>query len=167
MKTKFLQMLLILILQISVASPAIAQAPRPPVTPPTPFPSRIELIVSKVRDDGEVGTSVGLCEAMRWIASSQIVRGLLYNYSKHQSKSRDANDSSWPCDIDRIGVRGRLWIYGDLYSDTGMKINANSADITVNTKKTDFTCPGISARGNHLFEHRNYPSWYPVTDASC
>jgi len=34
MKTKFLQMLLILILQISVASPAIAQAPRPPVTPP-------------------------------------------------------------------------------------------------------------------------------------
>jgi hypothetical protein len=51
MKTKFLQMLLILILQISVASPAIAQAPRPPVTPPTPFPSRIELIVSKIRDN--------------------------------------------------------------------------------------------------------------------
>ena len=104
---------------------------------------------------------------MRWIASSRIVVTIFWNYSEHKSVSRDANNSSWPCDIDRIGVRGRYWVNGVLHDDTGMRTRYDSADIVVTTKKTDVACGNQFARGNHKFEHAGYGSWYPQTDTSC
>jgi len=165
------QFLAVLALIVLPANSAFTQKDPPPPTPIADdtlpdwrFPASSERIVTHL--SGRQSNS-GMCSAMRWTASSQIVQGLFWNYSKHTSKSRDANSSWWACDIDKIGARGRFWVNGSLYDDTGMVTQSNSADITVKTKKTDFTCGNMQARGNHKFEHSGYPSWYPQTDTSC
>ncbi|HIH97080.1 MAG TPA: hypothetical protein HA348_06355 [Thermoplasmata archaeon] len=81
--------------------------------------------------------------------------------SKHLSKSRDNSGS--PFDIDKIGVRGRVWQDDDLRTDQTVT-NYNSADAVINWQY-DGTYYGGDwlARSNHVFEEGT-ESWYPVTE---
>ncbi|MBE0517377.1 MAG: hypothetical protein IBX41_08350 [Methanophagales archaeon] len=81
--------------------------------------------------------------------------------SKHLSKSRD--DGGNPFDIDKIGVRGRVWQDDDLRTDQTVT-NYNSADAVINWEYNGVYYGGDwLARSNHVFE---YPPeyWYPVTE---
>ncbi|GAB4581621.1 MAG: hypothetical protein Fur0022_43700 [Anaerolineales bacterium] len=154
---------LIFILSILIAPFRVGHAeeiPDGPI-PESTLPDTDELVVSR---GGE-----GLCSTMLWKATNTIKNGIFSTYSKHVSTSRDYNNTSYPCDIDLIGARGRMWVFGVLDDDTGMQTSPNSADKTVQTNGTDITCGGndIYSRGNHKFEENGLNPWNPQVDKSC
>lgn len=161
----------LLVLLLSAVSVALADGP-PTETdlPPEiddPPPSSVELVVGN--HAGNMAGTEALCSSMWWHGISNLTSSSMPN-GDHYSRSRDENNHSYPCDIDKIGTRGRLWSDNVLRDDTGMKTAPNSADKQVFSSNggADF-CDSdyIYIFGNHHFEDAGQPTWQPTTSNSC
>ena len=97
-----------------------------------------------------------MCEAIvynRWL--SLLSTGGIFSYA--ESNVRSDADPAYPCDIDRIGVRTRIWVNGGLKADSAMAYYYNSADaVTFSTASGHYSCNdssiNILSRGNHEFK---------------
>ena len=125
-------------------------------------PSSVERIV------GNTGAEA-LCSSMWWQGTSNFIGSGLPD-GDHYSRSRDSNNHSYACDIDKIGARGRFWSDNAIRDDTGMKYVYNSADKRVYSDNGGGdTCNYnyIYIRGNHHFEDAGQTTWTPETSNSC
>lgn len=132
--------------------------------PPDDTPSMVERVVSKGTD--------AICDSMWWQAQTDLIEywwgnSKIYDWS--QSLSRASSDHSWPCDIDSIGSRSRIWKDSVLQNDTGQQNVANSAEKTTQTTDQLGSCSGAAwqGRGNHIFEESGISPWYPETNETC
>lgn len=151
-------------------APSLAGAQEGDPAEPVPewvYPNYTERVVE--RSNAGFSALGGTCTTLRWSAWSVIREGVFSTDSQHVSRSRDNDDPSFPCDIDNIGVRGRIWVNDSLKSDTGWVENSDSADAVVDTANNLSECApdDIYARGDHKFEEAGVQNWYPVTDDSC
>lgn len=131
------------------------------------FPSEQTIIVSPSNNDGELTTDA-ICTNMAWI--SAVVSDWVSTYyyrTRAYSHSRDAAYQSYPCDVDTIGARARVWDDSTLVEDTTMQYAYNSADKEISTAATVNCYHPIYQRGNHVYEKAGYGSQYPQTENWC
>jgi len=169
----------VLVLLLSATS-GIVRAQEPPPDTESPLgigpgeippwvhlnPSNVERVVSRSKK-GSV-SSLSLCDTMWWDGYTHQT-GWYEARWEHRSQSRAESDHSYPCDIDKIGVRGRAWINNDLEYDSKMQKSPNSADKVVEKQLDNVFCwsSDIYARSNHYFEEAGIGTWEPTTDNSC
>jgi hypothetical protein len=155
--------LMLLLLFLSVASVALADGPAQDKGLPPGIekaaPTSVERVV------GERGTEA-LCDSLWWHGVSNLILGGLPD-GDHYSRSRDADNHSYACDIDQIGTRGRFWSDNNLRDDSGMQYAYNSAASVFQNGGGD-TCSSnyIYIRGNHYFKE-GAELWQPETSNSC
>ncbi len=109
------------------------------------------------------GSGVSTLGTKQWSAYTDLYNYFLSPHPRLNTYSTSRDDSS-PWDIDKIGVRGRVWRDSNLIYDQTVT-NYNSADATIYWESGCILCGGsYSARGNHVFEMQGYNSWYPATN---
>ncbi len=142
--------------------------PSPEGPPPAGlYPSNVERVVSNPSLKNGF-SPLTYCSSLWWDGKTDMHSDLFSTWSTSTSKSRDSSNHNIACDITTIGVRARLWISGNLHSDTGMLESSNSADKSASTNGGDFTCGGAyQAQGNHEFYLAGVDSWYPISSNSC
>jgi hypothetical protein len=98
-----------------------------------------------------------------WTAGSDIWNPIFSVRSTHYSYSRMNNA---PYDIDKIGVRGRVWKNNNLQFDQSSE-SLEGADASVNFQSSGPIVGSWFERSNHVFENAaTYDYWYPVTEDS-
>ncbi|VVB91163.1 Uncharacterised protein [uncultured archaeon] len=110
------------------------------------------------------GSGVSTLGTKQWSAYTDIYNyGIFSDYPRLNTYSK-SRDSGSPWDIDKIGVRGRVWRDDNLIFDQTVT-NYNTADASIYWESGCTLCAGsYLARGNHVFETQGYNSWYPVTN---
>ena len=150
-------------------STAFAQNGQTPLPPGLGqrYPSSASEVVSKAY--GGTASPLALCDSMEWYATTSVyaANGVLTGYS--HSFSRDINDVNYPCDINTIGARNRLWWNNTEVGDTGMLYNYNNSDVSAYNNFSSGYCGSNLAysRGNHYFSQPGIPVYQPTTDNSC
>lgn len=165
-KVKFVSVFVLLVLSLSIVPVALAGDPTTDTDLPPGMDKDAPKTVERVVGDG---TGKALCDAMWWQGTTGIIESM-YVHGDHYSRSRDEPNHWYPCDIDKIGVRGRFWTNNDLREDTGLKTTSNTADHQENTSGNfGDNChdDDIYAQSNHYFEHAGIPTWQPVSGDSC
>lgn len=103
-------------------------------------------------------------EAPHWSAYTDLWRNWWSAspvYCDAYSRSRTSSGSAY--DINKIGLRERVWRDGSLYNDQ-TDTHYNSADAQVNYQYSAVYTGGTwTAQSDHTFELSGYSSWYPVT----
>lgn len=169
----FMGVLLISLISPSTISYAQADDPVGELTvdnppPDGPFHPLVEQTVINPAFKSEDSTR-STCGILYWAAKTEMVSGLFTTRSKSTSISRDNSNHNIACNISSIGARGRLWISGTIYSDTGMLRAYNSADIIATTRGSDLTCGSgvFQAQGDHEFILTGVQSWFPISTHGC
>lgn len=162
-KIKFVSLFLLVALLLSVVPVALAQGPDDNKLPPgidKDVPQTVERVVG-----GGVGDA--MCDSMWWHGYTDI--SWSGTYCQHYSRSRDEPNHWYPCDIDKIGVRGRLWVNDILMDEDPMKYNYDSADKNGSTRAASASCERDFeyARSNHYFQKAGLPTWQPESSDSC
>ncbi len=170
MKTRFATLFVVLatlVLSIALINPTLAFDPVAAAGTPGRS-STVEKVAGPT--SGDVSTAA-LCSTMWWNGTTDVSDWWLLT-GKHRSISRDVNDHNYPCNVDTIRVRGRLWFQNVLKGDKTAQ-HPNSADAYVETQDTDqyhgrvaFADP-VFARSDHYFAKAGYNSWAPMTEYRC
>jgi hypothetical protein len=111
----------------------------------------------------EPGKSLAPRGTYTWTAGTDVWNPIIGVQSTHYSYSRMSNA---PYDIDKIGVRGRVWKNNNLqFDDSDESLNAADARVDF---ATGWGVPIVGswfARSNHVFEKASSNDYYyPVTE---
>ena len=150
-----------------VSGLALAEEPRGSELPPgidEDAPKSIELVVPGRTKSGDADS---YCDTLWWHGLTDIF--WTGEYGNHYSQSRDEPNHWYPCDIDKIGVRGRLWVNDILVDEEPMRYSLNASDKNAQTYDANSDCDDdlVYARSNHYFQHSGTPTWQPQTDDTC
>ncbi|MCD6558647.1 MAG: hypothetical protein J7K57_02045 [Palaeococcus sp.] len=111
---------------------------------------------------------------LEWSASTDLVRHcnfLLKCYPEPYSSSKSRwQDNGYPADIQRIGLRSRVWKkagwdWSQIYSDQVDKYDDSDANLHWSGESHDGG--EYLAKSNHWFETSSGESWYPETSDTC
>ncbi|MFA7050352.1 MAG: hypothetical protein WC164_04575 [Patescibacteria group bacterium] len=106
-------------------------------------------------------SALGTRSTYTWTAGTDIWNPIISVKSIHYSYSRMDNA---PYDIDKIGVRGRVWKNNILQFDESSE-SPDGADASVNFQSSGPIVGSWFARSNHVFENdATSDYWYPVTE---
>jgi hypothetical protein len=108
-------------------------------------------------------TSALASTAPSWSAYTDLWVPFFTASKDYTGYSRSRTSAGLAYDIDKIGIRGRVWRDGSLYYDQ-TQTNYNSADAQLSYEYAGLYTGGTwDARSDHTFELSGYTSWYPVT----
>jgi hypothetical protein len=164
-RVKLVSIFVLLVLLLSIAPAMLAQGPDDSNLPPgidKEAPQSVERVVVRggVKDIG----LDSMCDVLWWHGYTNISAP----YAHHYSESRDEPNHWYPCDIDKIGVRGRLWVDNVLKDEDPMAYSYNSADEQGTTYSSLADCSReVYARSNHYFQEAGEPIWQPETSDVC
>jgi hypothetical protein len=99
----------------------------------------------------------------QWSAYTDLWVPFLTASKDYLGYSRSRTTTGTAYDINKIGIRGRVWRDNSLYYDQ-TQTNYNSADAQLTYEYNGLYTGGTwNAQSDHTFEHTGYVSWYPVT----